>query len=142
PPPVARRRTSITHYAQHHEPREPPVAPPVIRTTAPSKEPVTPSASVSPTNSRQARLETPLPDLRKWSDTMAMADTIETTPWINRWPDKPIIPPSRSAFVEAAADSALVTPRGIMAVIMTLGLGVAVFEILFGGRRKRMPHRA
>jgi len=66
---------------------------------------------------------------------MAMAETIETTPWINRWPDQPIVPPSGPVF--AGTDAPLVTPRGIIAVIMMLGLGVALFEILFGGRRPR-----
>jgi hypothetical protein len=71
-----------------------------------------------------------------------MADTDESTPWINRWPDQPTVPPSRPVFAEATAEAAIVTPCRIVAVIMTLGLSVALFEILFGGRRERKPRRA
>jgi hypothetical protein len=76
-------------------------------------------------------------DLGQWAGTMAMLKTSETTPWINRWPEPAIMPPSRPVFTEAAADSSLVTTRGIMAVIMTLGLSVALFEVLFGGSNAR-----
>jgi hypothetical protein len=80
-------------------------------------------------------------DLRHWAGTMAMLETPEITPWINRWPELAIKPPSRPVFT---ADSSLVTARGIMAVIiMTLGLSVALFELLFGGSnvRKRLTFR-
>jgi hypothetical protein len=76
-------------------------------------------------------------DLRQWAGTMAMLETPETTPWINRWPEPAIMPPSRPVFSEADADSSLVTTRGMMAVIMTLGLSVALFEVLFGGSNVR-----
>jgi hypothetical protein len=76
-------------------------------------------------------------DLRRWAGTMAMLETPETTPWINRWPELAIKPPSRPVFTEAAADSSLMTTRGIVAVIMTLSLSVALFEVLFGGSNVR-----
>jgi hypothetical protein len=39
-----------------------------------------------------------------------MADTDESTPRINRWPDQPTVPPSRPVFAEATAEAAIVTP--------------------------------
>ena len=128
------RGTSIARPVRHHEPRAP-----AVTTTKPSDDSAKASGSVFPVELRQ---EISLPNLGKWSGTMAMADTIETTPWINRWPDQPIVPPSRPRFAGTAADTALVTPRGIMAVIMTLGLSMALFEIVFGGRWQRKPRRA
>jgi hypothetical protein len=76
-------------------------------------------------------------DLRQWAGTMAMLETPEIAPWINRWPELAIKPPSRPVFTEAAADSSLVTARGIVAMIMTLSLSVALFEVLFGGSNVR-----
>ena len=78
-----------------------------------------------------------LTGLRHWPNTMAMAETIETTPWINRWPDQPIRPPSRPGVAGTATDPALATQRGMVAGIMALILSLALLEILFGGTKLR-----
>jgi hypothetical protein len=93
--------------------------------------------SSSPANSDQLQQATVLPEVRHWSDTMAMAETIETTPWIDRWPNQPIKPPTRPIVAEAAADAALVNPRGMVAGITALILSLALWEILFGGTNLR-----
>jgi hypothetical protein len=68
---------------------------------------------------------------------MAMAETVETTPWINRWPDQLIKPPSRPVVTAVAADAAVVNPTGMVAGIIMLVLSLATFQVLFGGTNLR-----
>jgi hypothetical protein len=130
--PVAARHASTAHPLRRQESRPSPVI-----TANPPNEVAKSDPSPAPANTGQLRQVSVLPDLRHWSDTMAMAETIETTPWIDRWPDQPIKPPTRPAITQAAANAALVSPRGLVAGIMILVLSLAIFEVLFGGTNLR-----
>ena len=82
----------------------------------------------------------------KWQDSMSEMLPDEKpvpTPWVNRWVD--IEPPpivSRWVdIVQVAAPPAIrkpepmVTPRGVVMVIITIVLTLVIVEILFGGMR-------
>jgi hypothetical protein len=129
--PGAARHASIAYSVRHRDTRSLPAI-----TAKASNEVAKTDTSPIPANSGQLAQASVLPELRQWSDTMAMAET-ETTPWIDRWPDQPIKPPSRPVITEAALDAALVTPRGMVAGIMILVLSLAIFEVLFGGTNLR-----
>jgi hypothetical protein len=128
---VAAKRASIGRPVRRPESRASSAV-----ATEPPNEVAKVSLSSSPANSGQLRAAG-LPVLRSWSDSMAMAETIETTPWINRWPDQLIKPPSRPVVTAAAADAALVNPTGMVAGIMMLVLSLATFQVLFGGTNLR-----
>jgi hypothetical protein len=130
--PVAARHASTAHPLRRQESRPSSV----ITATSPN-EVAKIDTSPAPANIGQLRQASVLPDLRHWSDTMAMAETIETTPWIDRWPDQPIKPPTRPAITAATANAALVSPRGMVAGIMILVLSLAILEVLFGGTNLR-----
>jgi hypothetical protein len=105
-------------------------------TAKPSNGTVTVGVASSTANAADLQAAVPA-GLRHWSDTMAVAETIETTPWINRWPDQPIKPPSRPAVAGAVANASLASHRGMVAGIMVLVLSLALLEILFGGTKQR-----
>jgi hypothetical protein len=130
--PVAARHASIAYSVRHRDTRTLPAI-----TAKPSNQPAKTDEPPAQTTSGQLQQASVLPELRQWSDTMAMAGSVETTPWIDRWPDQPIKPPSRPVITEAAANAALVTPRGMVAGIMILVLSLAIFEVLFGGTNVR-----
>jgi hypothetical protein len=109
-------------------------------TANPSNDTIT--VGVASSTADAADLQPAVPaGLRHWSDTMAVPETIETTPWINRWPDQPIKPPSRPAVADAVANAALAIPRGMVAGIMALVLSLALSELLFGGTKLRTRRR-
>jgi hypothetical protein len=136
---VVTRHASLTRRIRHQ--RRPPgaaVAPKPSHENATVGLSATVRLSSPSANSGELPPASGLTGLRRpWPNTMAMAETIETTPWINRWPDQPIKPPSRPALAQAAADAAIVNPRGMVAGIMALVLSLALLEVLFGGSKLR-----
>jgi hypothetical protein len=130
--PVAARPASIAYSLRHRDTRR---LPPM--TAKPSNEVAKTDTPPTPTNSGELQQASVLPVLRQWSDTMAMAGSVEITPWIDRWPDQPIKPPGRPVIAQVAANAALVTPRGMVAGIMILVLSLAILEVLFGGTNLR-----
>ena len=109
-------------------------------TAKPSNETTTVGLASSPAKAADFHPNVPA-TLRRWPDSMTTAETIETTPWISRWPDQPIKPPSRPVVAGAVANAALATPRGMVAGIMALVLSLALLEILFGGTKLRTRPR-
>jgi hypothetical protein len=135
--PVAARRASIAYSLRHRDTGKLPAL-----TARPPNAVAKTDTPPTPANSGQLQQASVLPELRQWSNTMAMAGSVETTPWTDRWPDQPIKPPSRPAITEAAANAALVTSRGMVAGIMIFVLSLAIFEVLFGGRNLRTRLRS
>jgi hypothetical protein len=125
-------KPTLTHSVRRQESRTL-----AVGTRKPSDEDATIGLSSSPANPSHLPPASVLPASTHEPNALAMAETIETTPWINRWPDQPIKPPSRPAVAEAAADAALAGPRGMVAGIMALVLSLALLEILFGGTKLR-----
>src|SRR5947209_1017503 len=83
--PIFARRASLSR----------PVRPPDSRTASavaaePSKAPAkrAPASSAASNTQREPQPATRLPELRQWSETFAMAETVDTTAWVNRWPDQ------------------------------------------------------
>jgi hypothetical protein len=85
-------------------------------------------------------------DQPKWQDSMSEMLPDEKpvpTPWVNRWVDiEP--PPIVSRWVDITQVAPLpviskpepmVTPRGVVMVIITIVLTLVIVEILFGGMR-------
>jgi hypothetical protein len=130
--PVPARRVSIGRPVRYSE-----SSPSAAVAAKPSNEVAKINTTWSSPNSGELWPATGLPGLRHWSETLAMAEPIETTSWIDRWPDQPTTPPSPPVVTKAAAGAAFVIPRGMVAGIMMLVLSLAMFEVLFGGTNLR-----
>jgi hypothetical protein len=114
------RRHGGQHRAHHHEP-----------------EPTPPAV-----------MPMPSPDLRRSANAMAVdepeTDLITATPWVERWTD--ITQVASPQFVVAIPKpEPMVTPRGVVMVIITIILTIAIVEVLFGGmineRMRKRRHR-
>ena len=69
------------------------------------------------------------PWVNRWID-------IEQSPIVSRWVDiAPVAPPP----IIKGEPEPLVTPRGVMMVIITIILTITIFELLFGGIRWAGP---
>jgi len=91
-------------------------------------------------------------DQPKWRNSMSKmlpdaepaqaATPMPTAPWTNRWVNIER-PPIDARWVDIAQvapppigkPESIVTPRGVMMVIITIVLTLAFFDVLFGGRR-------
>jgi hypothetical protein len=110
------RRYRSPHRAHHHEP-----------------EPTPPAV-----------MPMPSPDLRRSANAMAVdeseTDLIRATPWEERWTD--ITPVASPQFVVAIPKpEPMVTPRGMVMVIITIILTIAIVEVLFGGMINERMHK-
>jgi hypothetical protein len=96
-----------------------------------------------------AVIPTPSPDLRRSANAMAVdepeTDPITATPWVERWIDVTQIAPLQTAIVAESKPQPMVTPRGVVMVIITIILTLAIVEVLFGGmineRMRKRRHR-
>ena len=81
----------------------------------------------------------PSPDLRRSANAMATdepeTDLITVTPWVERWTDITQVVPRKSIVVTERKPELMVTPRGVVMVIITIALTLVIVEILFGGMR-------
>ena len=81
----------------------------------------------------------PSPDLRRSANAMATdepeIDLITATPWVERWTDITQVVPPKSIVVTERKPELMVTPRGVVMVIITIALTLVIFEIFFGGTR-------
>jgi hypothetical protein len=118
---TAVRRHGVRHRAHHDEP-----------------EPTPP-----------AMIPMPSPDLRRSANAMAVdepeTDLISAAPWIERWLDVTRIAPPHTAIVAEREPQPMVTLRGVVMVIITIILTLAIVEVLFGGmineRMRKRRHR-
>jgi hypothetical protein len=62
-------------------------------------------------------------------------DLITVTPWVERWTDITQVVPPKSIVVTERKPELMVTPRGVVMVIITIALTLVIVEILFGGTR-------
>src|SRR5713226_4420008 len=81
----------------------------------------------------------PSPDLRRSANAMATDEPetqlITVTPWVERWTDiTQVVPPNPIVVIERKPEL-MVTPRGVVMVIITIALTLVIFEIFFGGTR-------
>ena len=96
-----------------------------------------------------AVIPTPSPDLRRSANAMAVdepeTDPITARPWVERWIDVTQIAPLQTAIVAESKPQPMVTPRGVVMVIITIILTLAIVEVLFGGmineRMRKRRHR-
>src|SRR6266853_612266 len=64
---------------------------------------------------------------------------IEPSPIVSRWVDiTPVAPPPITPIIKGDPEP-LVTPRGMVMVIITIILTITIFELLFGGIRWAAP---
>jgi hypothetical protein len=90
----------------------------------------------------------PSPDLRRSANAMVAdereSDLITVTPWVERWIDITQVAPPHFA-VAIPKPEPMVTPRGVVMVIITIILTIAIVEVLFGGmineRMRKRRHR-
>src|SRR5260370_36862561 len=91
----------------------------------------------------------PSPDLRRSANEMAVdepaTDLITATPWVERWNDiTQVVRPKPIVVIERKPEP-MVTPRGVVMVIITIVLTLVIVEILFGGvineRMRERRHR-
>ena len=91
----------------------------------------------------------PSPDLRRSANAMAVdepeTDPITARPWVERWIDVTHIAPLQTDIVAESKPQPMVTPRGVVMVIITIILTLAIVEVLFGGlineRMRKRRHR-
>jgi len=81
----------------------------------------------------------PSPDLRRLANAMAAdepeATRVTVTPWVERWTDiAQVVPPNPIVVIERKPEL-MVTPRGVVMVIIAIALTLVIFEIFFGGTR-------
>jgi hypothetical protein len=92
---------------------------------------------------------TPSPDLRRLANAMAVdepeMDLVTARPWVERWIDVMQIGPLQTAIVAEGKPQPMVTPRGVVMVIITIILTLAIVEVLLGGwineRMRKRRHR-
>jgi hypothetical protein len=81
----------------------------------------------------------PSPDLRRSANAMATdepeTDLITAIPWVERWTDITQVVPPKPIVVTERKPEPMVTPRGVVMVIITIALALVIVEILFGGTR-------
>jgi hypothetical protein len=82
---------------------------------------------------------TPSPDLRRLANAMATdepeTNRITVTPWVERWTDiTQVVPPNPIVVIERKSEP-MVTPRGVVMVIITIALTLVIVEIFFGRKR-------
>jgi hypothetical protein len=102
-----------------------------------------------PEPTASAVIPMPSPDLRRSANAMATdepeIDPIAARPWVERWVDishdalpRPIVAIERKS-------EPMVTPRGVVIVIITIILTLAIVEVLFGRmineRMRKRRHR-
>jgi len=114
------RRRGGQHRARHHEP-----------------DPTPPAVMLMPS-----------PDLRRSANATAVDEPetglITATPWVERWTD--ITQVASPQFVVAIPKpEPMTTPRGVVMVIITIILTIAIVEVLFHGmineRMRKRRHR-
>ena len=96
-----------------------------------------------------ALIPMPSPDLRRSANAMVAdesgTDLITATPWVERWIDVTHIAPLQTDIVAESKPQPMVTPRGVVMVIITIILTLAIVEVLFGGmineRMRKRRHR-
>src|SRR5882672_4687711 len=73
---------------------------------------------------------------------MPSPDLITATPWVEHWNDiTQVVPPKPIVVIERKPEP-MVTPRGVVMVIITIVLTLVIVEILFGGMiNERMRER-
>jgi hypothetical protein len=81
----------------------------------------------------------PSPDVRRLANAMATdepeTNRITVTPWVERWTDiTQVVPPNPIVVIERKPEP-MVTPRGVVMVIITIALTLVIVEILFVGAR-------
>ena len=86
----------------------------------------------------------PSPDQRRSANAMAVDEPetslITATPWVERWTD--ITQVASPQFVVAIPKpEPMVTPRGVVMVIITIILTIAIVEVLFGGMINERMHK-
>ena len=102
-----------------------------------------------PLHTAQRKIDQP-----KWHDAMSeMLPNEEPvrSPWVDRWIDiepspivsrwvdiAPVAPPPITPIIKGEPEP-LVTPRGMVMVIITIILTITIFELLFGGIRWAAP---
>jgi hypothetical protein len=81
----------------------------------------------------------PSPDLRRLANAMAAdepeATRVTVTPWVERWTDIAQVEPPNPIVVIERKPELMVTPRGVVMVIIAIALTLVIFEIFFGGTR-------
>jgi hypothetical protein len=88
----------------------------------------------------------PSPDLRRSANAMVAdereTDLVTATPWVERWVDISQDALPRPIVAIKHKLEPMVTPRGVVMVIITIILTLAIGEVLFGGRiNERMRKR-
>jgi len=81
----------------------------------------------------------PSPDVRRLANAMATdepeTNRITVTPWVERWTDiTQVVPPNPIVVIERKPEP-MVTPRGVVMVIIAIALTLVIVEILFVGAR-------
>src|SRR5258706_3424859 len=102
-----------------------------------------------PEPTRPAVIPMPSRDLRRSANAMVAdepgTDLIAATPWVERWIDIAQVAPTKPGIVIERRPKPMVTPRDVIAVIMTIILLIALVEVMFGGmineRMRRRRHR-
>jgi hypothetical protein len=81
----------------------------------------------------------PSPDLRRSANVMNTdepeTDLIPATPWVERWIDITQVVPPKPIVVTKREPETMVTPRGIVMVIITIAMTLAIVALLLGGTR-------
>ena len=115
------QRHSVQHRVQHREPEPTPTA----------------------------VIPMPSPDLRRSANAMVAdereTDLVTATPWVERWVDISQDALPRPIVAIKHKLEPMVTPRGVVMVIITIILTLAIVEVLFGGmineRMRKRRHR-
>jgi hypothetical protein len=85
----------------------------------------------------RAVVPTPSPDLRRSANAMATDEPetgpVTATPWVERWTDITQVVPPKPIVVTEREPEPMVTPRGVVMVIITIVLTLTIIEVVFGG---------
>jgi hypothetical protein len=60
-------------------------------------------------------------------------DPVIATPWVERWTDITQVVPPKPIVVTEREPEPMVTPRGVVMVIITIVLTLTIIEVVFGG---------
>jgi hypothetical protein len=96
-----------------------------------------------------ALIPMPSPDLRRSANAMVAdereTDLITATPWVERWVDIAQDALPKQIVGTVRKSEPMVTPRGVVIVIINIILTLAIVEVLFGGlineRMRKRRHR-
>jgi hypothetical protein len=99
-----------------------------------------------PESTSPAVVPMPSPDLRRSANAMVAdereTDLVTATPWVERWVDISQDALPRPIVAIKHKLEPMVTPRGVVMLIITIILTLAIVEVLFGGRiNERMRKR-